>query len=173
MTSTGQFPTGGVQRPDVPPPGIAGGGRSMEAPLSVVGLAAAIAGTSGYGLAGALAGDWFSLSAVGWLIAAAAFGTFTAFYAWMDAAMVRARGGAPFPRRRDSFVTAAIAAVVAVVGTLVSVPLTLVALLWLGSNHVPGADVVCLLTAGLVFAASVAGGIACFRARRRLWAGVR
>jgi hypothetical protein len=140
----------------------------MEAPLVVVGLAAAVAVIAGFGLASLLAGAWFDLSGVGWLIVAAGFGTFTAFYFWIDTAMVRARVGAPFPERRDAFRTAGGAAAAAVGCTLVFVPTTISVLFGLGVQHMPGAEVVCLLTAALVFAASVAGGIACFRARRRL-----
>jgi hypothetical protein len=139
----------------------------MEAPLVVVGLAAAVAAGVGYGLATWLTGAWINLSGVGWLVAAAGFGTFTAFYFWLDAAMVRARQGAPFPGRRDAFRTAAFAAGAAVGGTLVFVPVTLSVLFGLGVKHVPGAGVLCLVTAALVFLASVAGGVACFRARRR------
>jgi len=152
----------------MPPPGFAPAGKVMEAPLVVVGLAAAVAGSSGFALADSLRGDWFSLSPVGWLIAAAAFGTFTACYFWMDAGLVRARGGAPFPGRRAAFRTAAGAAAVAVVGTIVFVPITLAVLLMLGTEHVPGVGGACLLAVVLVFVASVAGGVACFRARRRL-----
>jgi len=140
----------------------------MEAPLVVVSVAAAVAALSGYGLAETLRGDWFSLSPLGWLIAAVGFGTFTAFFFWIDAALVNGRGGAPFARRRDGFVTAGGAAAAAAGGTCVFVPATLFFLFMLCTNHVSGTDVVCVLTTGLVFAASVAGGVACFRARRRL-----
>jgi hypothetical protein len=102
------------------------------------------------------------------LVAAAGFGTFTAFYFWIDAFMVRARQGAPFPERRDASRTAALAAAAAAGGTLVFVPVTLSVLFGLGVQHVPGAGVACLVMAALVFVASVAGAIACFRARRRL-----
>jgi len=140
----------------------------MEAPLVVVSVAAAIAAIAGYGLADSLRGDWFSLSAVGWLIAAATFGSFTAFYFWIDTAFVSGRAGAPFSSRRAAFVTAGGAAALAAVGTFIFVPAVLVFLLMLGTNHVSGAGPACLLAVGLVFAASVAGGVACVRARRRL-----
>jgi hypothetical protein len=152
----------------MPPPGVARRGRAMEAPLVVVGLAVVVAGIAGNYLARSLAGDWFSLSAVGWLIAAAGFGTFTALYFWIDAALVRARAGAPFRERRDSFRTAAGAAALATAGTVVFVPVTVSVLVMLGARHVAGAGGLCLLSAVLVFAAAVAGGIACFKARSRL-----
>jgi hypothetical protein len=142
----------------------------MEAPLVVLGLAAVVAGIAGDQLAGSLAGDWFSLSAVGWLIAAAGFGTFTALYFWIDAALVRGRAGAPFRERRDAFRTAAGAAALATAGTIVFVPVTVSVLVMLGTQHVSGAPMLCLLAAALVFAAAVTGGMACFRARSRLGA---
>jgi hypothetical protein len=139
----------------------------MGAPLVVVGLAAAVAAIVGGNLASSLSG-WIDLSRVGWLIAAAGFGTFTAFYFWLDAAMVRARRGTPLPERGHGFRTAGAAAAAAVGCTLVLVPVTLSVLIGLGANHVPGTDALCFLAAALVFAASVTGGVACFRARRRL-----
>lgn len=158
--------------PTLPPPTLAPG-QAIEAPLVVVVLAAVVAACVGSGLASWLTGSWINLSVVGWLIAAAGFGSFAAFYFWIDVMMVRGRAGAPFPERRDSFRTAAIAAASAAGATLVFVTATFSFLFGLGANHVPGAEVACLLAVALVFVASVAGGIACVRTRRGLGAPPR
>jgi hypothetical protein len=140
----------------------------MAAPLVIAGVAGLAAVVMGSLLSDMLAGSWINLSGVGWLVATAGYGSFLAFYFWIDAAMVRARAGAPFATGGASFRTAALASAAALGAALVAVPTTLTILLRLGTSYVPGAGGICLATAALTFVAAVAGAIACFKARRKL-----